>query len=414
MTTPQRLVIIGYGMTAHRLIEDLRSRDREGCWRITVVGEEPRLAYNRVALTDRLAGATERDLALAGPELLGDPLVESRTATRATGIDRASRTVLTTDGAPLPYDALVLATGAVAFRPPVPGADLPGCLPYRTLADVDAIRSAAVPGEPVVVVGGGLLGLETAEALRRHLGMRPYVVEAAPRLMPAQLDAPAARLLAVRLRHAGLRLHCGVPLRCVEADADGRVCGVRLEDGTRIATRLVVFSAGIRPRDDLAEPAGLARGERGGFLVDGHCRTPAPDIWAVGDCAALRGRCHGTVAPGYRMAEAVAGQLLGAPAEGPGLAADETDTVLKVPGTEVASVGDAHARTPGAVELSYTQGAQGSPETRYAKLVLDSDARVLLGAVLVGHGRAHPLLRSVLGRELPSSPEHLLLGEPRR
>ncbi|MEU5088936.1 FAD-dependent oxidoreductase [Streptomyces sp. NPDC021356] len=410
MTPPRTLVIVGYGMTAHRLTEELRSRDREGAWRILVLGDEPRPAYDRVALADRLAGATEADLELAGPRTRRDPLVQARTAAPVVGIERASRTVLTADGTRVPYDALVLATGAAAFRPPVPGADLPGCFPYRTLADVDAIRGAAAPGAPVVVVGGGLLGLETAEALRRHLRMRPHVVEAAPRLMPAQLDSTAARLLAGWLRRAGLRLSCGVPLRSVDAGADGRVCGVTLEDGSRIPAGLVVFSAGTRPRDELARTGGPARGERGGFLVDDLGRTGIADVWAIGDCAAVHGRCHGTVAPGYRMAEAVAGQLLGAPAQnGPGPAADGAATVLKVPGVEVASLGDVHAQAPGAVTFSRTRGAgDGGLGDRYAKLVLDSEARVLLGAVLVGYGHAYPSLRSAVGRELACAAEDLL------
>ncbi|WP_437039688.1 NAD(P)/FAD-dependent oxidoreductase [Streptomyces sp. enrichment culture] len=408
MTSPRTLVIVGYGMTAHRLIEKLRSRDRAGSWRILVLGDEPRPAYDRVALSDRLAGATAAELEMAGPHMRGDPLVQARTATSVVGLDRDAGAVLTADGARIPFHALVLATGAVARRPPVPGTGLPGCFTYRTLADVDAIRSRAVRGAPVVVVGGGLLGLETAEALRRHLGMRPHVVEAAARLMPAQLDPPAAQLLAGWLRRGGVRVTCGVPLRSVDAGADGRACGVTLEDGTRIAAGLVVLSAGTRPRDELADAGGPPRGENGGFLVDRLGRTGLPDVWAIGDCAAVEGRCHGTVAPGYRMADAVADQLLGAPADDCAPGAADTATVLKIPGVEVASLGDAHARTPGAVTLSHARGPGAGPVARYGKLVLDSGARVLLGAVLVGYGHACPRLRSLVGRELPSSVEELL------
>ncbi|GAB2628365.1 hypothetical protein GCM10027168_70110 [Streptomyces capparidis] len=396
---PRRLVVVGHGMAAHRLVTALRSRDRHGRWRVLVLGEEPHPAYDRIALADRLAGAPARDLALPGHG--PDPLVEVRTRARVTAVDPAARTVRTADGGPLPYDALVLATGAVPFRPPVPGTGLPGCVPFRTLADADAIRAAAEPGAPVVVVGGGLLGLETADALRRRLGMRPHVVEAAPRLMPAQLDAPAARLLAARLRRAGLRLHCGVPLRSVDAGPDGRVDGVTLADGTRVPAGLVVLSAGVRPRDDLAEAAGLPRGERGGFLVDDLCRTPDPRVWAVGDCAALGGRCPGTVAPGYRMAESVAAQLLGEPAP-PAAGAADTVTVLKVPAPHVAALGDPHPRVPGTVEFSRAEGS------RYARLLLSPDARTLLGAVLVGHAAALPRLRPLIGRELTAPVERLL------
>ncbi|MFW6693690.1 NAD(P)/FAD-dependent oxidoreductase [Streptomyces sp. MAR4 CNX-425] len=398
----KRLLVIGYGMTAHRLVAELRSRDRAGRWRILVLGEEPYAAYNRIALADRLRGVPAGKLTLAAQD---DPLVELRTRTRAAAIDRAAHEVVTAAGERLPYDALVLATGAVPARPPLPGAELRGCYVYRTLEDVNAIRAAAKPAPEAVVVGGGLLGLETAEALHRHLGVRPHVVEAAPHLMPAQLDRAAAEILSAGLRRTGLRLHEDMPLRSVDASPDGTVAGVTLADETRIRTRLVVFTAGTRPRDDLAAAAGLPRGERGGYLVDADCRTPDPDIWAIGDCAAVEGRRTGTVAPGYAMATRVATHLTGTPAPAPPRPPAEPSTVLKLPGVDVASLGNPHATTPGAIELTYTSPA---PTPRYAKLILDPDAHTLRAAILLGHPRAHPRLEALMGRELPSSAEQLL------
>jgi nitrite reductase (NADH) large subunit len=329
----------------------------------------------------------------------------------ATGIDRRARTVLCADGTAVAYDALVLATGSRPFVPPVPGRDLPGCFVYRTIDDLDAIRAAlrtaAPAGGPAgdtaaaVVVGGGLLGLEAANALRL-LGSRPHVVELAPHLLPAQIDAGAARVVARLVGGVGLRVHCGVGTRSIDAGPDGRVCGVTLTDGTAIRTGLVVFSAGIRPRDELATAAGLATAERGGVLVDEACRTADGRIWAVGECAAVHGRCYGLVAPGYRMAEVVAARLLdrGAPV----FAGADTSTRLKLFGVEVASFGDAHARTEGAMELVY---ADHTADT-YAKLVLDGQARTLLGGVLAGDARAYTVLRSLVGQDLPAAPERLL------
>ncbi|MEV0086420.1 nitrite reductase large subunit NirB [Saccharopolyspora sp. NPDC050642] len=394
------LVVVGHGMVGHRLVEALRERDADGTWRIVVLGEESRPAYDRVALSSYLDGKSAEDLSLVDHELLDDPLVDLRLGIGATGIDRAARTVSTSDGAELRYDALVLATGSRPFVPPVPGHDLDGCFVYRTIEDLDAIRAAATEGEPGVVIGGGLLGLEAANALRL-LGMRAHVVEMAPRLMPLQVDEGGGQVLGRLVGDLGLTVHCGAATKSI--DGDGRVRGVTLADGTVIDTEVVVFSAGVRPRDELADLAGLARAERGGFLVDASCRTSDENIWAIGECAAVEGRCYGLVAPGYSMAEGVAEQLL-ALGEGTFPGAD-LSTKLKLLGVDVASFGDAHAQTDGALEVVYANNAAGT----YAKLVLSDDARILLGGVLVGDATAYSVLRPLIDRELPAPPEQLLL-----
>ncbi|MDQ1014628.1 FAD-dependent oxidoreductase [Streptomyces afghaniensis] len=399
--TPRTLVVVGHGMTGHRLVEHLRTHDRHGTWRVVVLAEEPRPAYNRVALSSYLEGRSAADLTLAGHAFLTDPLVELRTAAPVTGIDRQARAVTTADGAVTRYDALVLATGSRPFVPPVPGHDLPGCFVYRTFDDLDAIREAAREGGPGVVVGGGLLGLEAANALRL-LGVRPHVVELAPRLMPVQLDDGGARVLTRLVTGLGLRVHCGTAVRAVHPAADGRVGGIALTDGAELDARMVVFSAGVRPRDELAGPAGLATGDRGGFLVDDLCRTADPGVWAVGECAAVRGRTHGLAAPGYRMAELVADQLLGrtvTPFTDP-----DTATKLKLLGVDVASFGDAHAETDGALEYVLRDDRAGT----YAKLVLDPEGRILRGGVLAGDASAYRTLRALTGRELTASPDRLL------
>jgi nitrite reductase (NADH) large subunit len=410
--TPRTLVVVGHGMTGHRLVEHLRAHDRHGAWRVVVLAEEPRPAYNRVALSSYLEGKTAADLTLAGHDFLTDPLVELRTAAPVTGVDRRARTVTTADGTLTRYDALVLATGSRPFVPPVPGHDLPGCFVYRTFDDLDALREAAHAGGPGVVVGGGLLGLEAANALRL-LGVRPHVVELAPRLMPLQLDDGGARVLARLVTGLGLRVHCGTAVRAIRAGGDGRVGGVALTDGTALDARLVVFSAGVRPRDDLAGPAGLATGERGGFLVDDLCRTADPAVFAVGECAAVRGRTYGLVAPGYRMAELVADQLLGRPTTP--FTDPDTATKLKLLGVDVASFGDAHAESEGALEYVLRDDGAGT----YAKLVLDPEGRILRGGVLAGDASAYRTLRALTGRELTAPPDRLLsapgpVGPPHR
>ncbi|AXE22123.1 NAD(P)/FAD-dependent oxidoreductase [Streptomyces globosus] len=395
------LVVAGHGMAGHRLVEELRTLDTAGSWRVVVLAEEPHAAYDRVALSSYLDGRSAADLSLPAPGLTSDPRVSLRLATAAASIDRAARTVTTTAGDTIGYDALVLATGSKPFVPPVPGRDLPGCFTYRTLADLDAIREAAAPGRPGVVVGGGLLGLEAANALRL-LGMEPHVVELAPRLMPVQVDAAGGGVLGRRVAQRGLHAHCGVATASVQAGPDGRAAGVSLADGTVLEASVVVFSAGVRPRDELAAPADLDRGERGGFLVDALCRTQDSRIWAIGECAAVSGRCHGLAAPGYRMAESVARQLLGLGGEAFG--EPDMSTRLKLLGVEVASFGDAHAGTAGSLELSRLDETRGT----YAKVVLGADCRTLLGGILVGDARAYADLLPYVGRPAPSAAHRLL------
>jgi nitrite reductase (NADH) large subunit len=389
------VVVVGHGMVGHRLVATLRERDRAGAWRIVVLGEEPHLAYDRLALSSYLDGRSILDLTLVDHDLRADPLVELRPDTTVVTIDRARRTVWTADGIPVPYDVLVLATGSRPFVPPVPGHDAPGCHVYRTIDDLDGIRTEATPGRTGVVIGGGLLGLEAANALRM-LGMHAHVVELATHLMPQQVDHAGGRLLGDLVAELGLTLWCGAATAAIDTSGDGRVRAVILADGRVIETGLVVFSTGIRPRDELATAAGLASGLHGGVLVDGHCRTADRRIFAVGECAALRGRCHGLVAPGYRMAEVVVDQLLGrkvAP-----LSALDMSTRLKTLGVEVASFGD----LAGGMAVSYAGPG------RYASLTLSGDATVLLGGILVGDASAYDCLRPLVGRKLSAPPEILL------
>jgi nitrite reductase (NADH) large subunit len=249
-----------------------------------------------------------------------------------------------------------------------------------------------------VVVGGGLLGLEAAYALRQ-LGLSPHVVELAPWLMPMQVDEGGGALLRRFIEGLGVRVYCGNATKAIEEDR-GRLL-VRLSDGTELDTDVVVFSAGVRPRDQLAREVKLPIGERGGVLVDDGCRTADEHIWAIGECAAVGGRCYGLVAPGYAMAEVVADRLLGGTATFPGA---DTSTKLKLLGVDVASFGDAHAKAEGALEVIHNDPVAG----RYAKLVVSDDARTLLGGVLVGDAELYGTLRALVGAALPADPGALI------
>ena len=397
------VVVAGHGMVGHRLVEALIGRDLQRQWRIVVLAEETRPAYDRVALSSYVDSWDAETLTL--PAVL-DERVELRLGDPCVRIDRRKRTVRTASGRRVRYDALVLATGSAPFVPPVPGHDLPGCYVYRTPEDLDAIRGAAqramqttVAGRRSgVVVGGGLLGLEAAHALRQ-LGLSPHVVEIAPRLMPMQVDEGGGALLRRFIEGLGVRVYCGRATAAIEPDR-GRML-VRLSDGTELDTDVVVFSAGVRPRDQLARDAKLPVGERGGVLVDASCRTCDDDIWAIGECAAVEGRCYGLVAPGYAMAEVVADRLLGGHATFPGA---DTATKLKLLGVDVASFGDAHATAEGALEVIHNDPVAG----RYAKLVVSDDARTLLGGVLVGDAESYGMLRAMVGAVLPADPGALI------
>jgi nitrite reductase (NADH) large subunit len=405
----ETLVVVGNGMVGHRFVEALLARGGVDRYRVIVLGEEPRPAYDRVHLSELFAGKAAGDLALARAEDYAREGVELRLGARVAALDLAARRLALADGERIAFDRLVLATGSVPFVPPVPGTDLAGVFVYRTIEDVEAIRASAARAERGVVIGGGLLGLEAAKALR-DLGLETHVVEAAPRLMPRQLDDAGAAALARRIEALGVRLHIGRATAALLGE--GAVRGLRFADGTELAAELVVVSAGVRPRDELAQAAGLARGPRGGVVVDDELRTSDPRVFAIGEVALHRGVVYGLVGPGYAMADALAANLTaqdGAPPrrfEGADLS-----TELKLLGVDVASLGDPFAPVAGGA----TPGSIVFEDARrdvYARLVLSADRRRLVGGVLVGDTSQYRRLLALLreGKELPESAEELLFG----
>ncbi|MBF6350880.1 nitrite reductase large subunit [Nocardia flavorosea] len=407
MNAQRRTVVVaGHGMVGHRFVEALRSRDSAGQWQVVVLGEEQLPAYDRVGLSSYVGNWDPAALALPGNEYAGDNLVDLRLGQRAEAIDRDARTVTTAAGAVLGYDALVLATGSYPFVPPVPGHEHPECFVYRTIDDLDGIKAAAEaagPGAHGVVVGGGLLGLEAANALRM-LGLVAHVIEYNDRLMPAQVDEGGGAILETLVTELGLQVHTGVGTQGIERDQDAAPDGrlkIALSDDTVIDAALLVFSAGIRPRDQIARDAGLEVGSRGGIVTDLSLATSDPHIYAIGECAAVEGVCYGLVAPGYTTAEIVADRLLGGAGEFPGA---DMSTKLKLLGVDVASFGDAHGRTEGALSVVLHDAARGT----YSKLVISDDAQTLLGGILVGDATQYAALRPLVGRPLPAEPAALI------
>jgi nitrite reductase (NADH) large subunit len=415
MRSTSNVVVVGHGMVGHRFVEALRSRDADGAWRVTVLAEETDAAYDRVGLTGYTEHWDRALLALPGNDYVGDDLVDLRLGSQVTEIDRAGKSVLTADGGRVEYDALVLATGSYAFVPPVPGHDLPACHVYRTLDDLDAIRADAARAvktghAPVgVVIGGGLLGLEAANALSQF-GLQTHVVEMAPRLMAQQLDEAGGALLGRMIGELGITVHTGVGTasiqlaqrnRPVRRSADDDSVRVTLSDGTFIDAGVVVFAAGVRPRDELARDSDLEVAGRGGVLTDLSCATRDPNIYAIGEVAAIEGRCYGLVGPGYTSAEVVADRLLGGSAEFPEA---DMSTKLKLLGVDVASFGDAMGVTPNCLEVAVNDAVNQT----YAKLVLSDDAKTLLGGILVGDASAYGVLRPMVGESLPGDPMALI------
>lgn len=406
----RELVIVGGGMAAHRLVEAIRDRDPQGTWRVTLLAEEPRAPYDRVALTSYLSSFDAESLSLGGPELWRDPLVRLHRGTRVSQVNRHDRCVETDDGRQFHYDALVLATGSAPFVPPVPGHDLPGTFVYRTLDDVAALRGwvqeqSAVLDRPLrgAVVGGGLLGLEAAGALQA-LGVGTTVVEFAPRMMAQQVDEGGGEALRRLIGALGIQVRTATATTALRAGPTGRVARMSFQEGPRLDVDVVVFAAGIRPRDELARASLLDVGERGGVVVDDGCRTSDPRIWAIGEVACIGGRCLGLVAPAYAMAEVVADRLLGGVATFPGA---DMSTKLKLLGVDVASFGDAFATSGGALEVVFADPVAGV----YKKLVLSDDGTTLLGGILVGDASAYALLRPMVGRPLDGDPAAYLLPE---
>ena len=407
----EHVVVVGGGMVAHRFVEALRSRDTGAAYRVTVLGEETRAPYDRVGLSAFFAGSTPEDLTLGDPVMWDDEHVTLRTGARAVALDLDARSVATDDGGSVGYDHLVLATGSSAWVPPVPGADLAGVFVYRTIDDVVALSDwvrgrAAALDRPVrgAVIGGGLLGLEAAGALV-GLDAACTVVEFAPRLMALQVDEGGGHALQRIVAGMGVDVRVGTASEAITGDADGRVAGLRLAGADEaLPVDVVVFATGVRPRDELAGPSGLATGERGGVVVDEACRTSDPRVSAIGEVACIGGRCLGLVAPGYTMAEVAVDRLLGGDATFPGA---DLSTKLKLLGVDVASFGDAFATTPGALELVHSDPVAGV----YKKLVVTDDARTLLGGILVGDASAYASLRPMVGAELGGDPGLWLLPE---
>jgi nitrite reductase (NADH) large subunit len=403
MSKKMRVVVIGNGMVGHKFLESFSASDAATAFEVVVLAEEPRAAYDRVYLSSYFSGKTAEDLSLVKGDFFNEQDIALHLNTRAVAIDRAARTVTTAVGETISYDKLVLATGSYPFVPPLPGKDREHCLVYRTIEDLEAIQAGASVSKKGVVVGGGLLGLEAAKALR-DLGLETHVVEFAPRLMAVQVDEGGGRVLRKKIEDLGVFVHTGKNTQEI-VDGENHRHAMKFADGSVLETDLILFSAGIRPRDELAKQAGLEMGQRGGIVVNNFCQTSDADVYAIGECALWSGRIYGLVAPGYQMAQVAVDHITASKASE--FQGADMSTKLKLMGVDVASIGDAHGSTPGAQSYYYID------ETKqvYKKIVVCSENKYLLGAVMVGEAEAYgTLLQLMLNKMvLPEFPDALIL-----
>ncbi|MES2074029.1 MAG: nitrite reductase large subunit NirB [Pseudomonadota bacterium] len=396
-----KIIVIGHGMVGHKFLESLGdSSDMQ----VTVLCEESRPAYDRVHLSEYFSGTSAEQLSLVPQGFFERGNLLLKLKTRAVSIDRDAKTVTVRSGEVLEYDKLVMATGSFPFVPQLPGKDRKDCFVYRTIEDLERMLECGKRSKTGVVIGGGLLGLECAKALR-DMNLATHVVEFSPRLMAVQVDDAGARVLRQKIEDLGVTVHTGKNTLAIVDGVDG-THRMEFADGTHLDTDMIVFSAGIRPRDFLARECGLATGPRGGITINNQCQTSDSDVYAIGECALWNGQVFGLVAPGYDMARIAARHLMGEQAE---FAGADMSTKLKLMGVDVASIGDPHGAAAGSRSYQFTD----ERKQIYKKIVVSDCGKYLLGGVMVGDASEYgTLLQMMLNRiELPESPEFLILPQ---
>ena len=398
----KRVIVVGNGMVGHKFIDNLVNHADKDQYQVITFSEEPRLAYDRVQLSKYFSGSTADDLMLTSTDYYDEKGVQYILSDKVVDLDFDNREIITASGRREAYDKLILATGSFPFVPPIPGNNGEHCLVYRTIEDLERITASAQQSKIGVVVGGGLLGLEAAAALKAA-GLETHVVEFAPRLMAVQLDEGGGKLLRRKIEAIGVRVHTQKATNEIVAGTESRY-RMNFADGSHLETDMILFSAGIRPQDELARKCGIGLGERGGIVVDNNCQTTIKDVYAIGECALWNNRIYGLVAPGYQMAKVAVSHITGGNDQFMGA---DMSTKLKLLGVDVASVGDAHGNTPGSLSYTYSNDV----EEVYKRIIVSADNKKLLGAVLVGDVDAYGTLQSmcVNGMDLPEDPNCLIL-----
>lgn len=395
-----RIIVVGNGMVGFKFCEKLRNRSAH---EIIVYGEEPRPAYDRVHLSSFFSGTTSDQLLLAPVEWYQQNNINLHTGELVTEINREQRIIKTHTGRTDWYDYLVLATGSSPFVPSIEGVERHGVFVYRTIEDLNQILAYGKKCRSGAVMGGGLLGLEAAKALL-DLGLETHVVEFASRLMPRQIDDAGSSVLTAKLSSLGITVHLGKNTKRI--DGNGKLEGLSFADGSHLPTDMLVISAGIRPRDELARTAGIDVHPRGGIIVDDLLKTSDSHIFAIGEAVVHNNLVYGLVAPGYEMAEVVARQIAGEPLRQ--FTGFDMSTKLKLIGVDVASFGDPFGESVPSIPIVFTNPVNGT----YKRINITQDGKNLVGGILIGDASQYNMLHQMVANRmaLPEDPSSLIVG----
>jgi nitrite reductase (NADH) large subunit len=398
-----KIVVLGNGMVGYKFLEKLIAKSSKDTFDIVVFGEEPRPAYDRVHLSEYFGEKTIEELTMAPLDWYFDNHIKLHLGDPVQQILPAEKKIVSLHGVQLSYDYLVMASGSAAFVPPINGVEKDGVFVYRTIEDLDLMKDWAKKSKKGAVIGGGLLGLEAAKAML-DLGIPDTtVIEFASKLMPRQIDEQGSALLKSKLESLGLSIRLSTNTTLIEGE--DKITGMTFADGSRIDVDMLVISAGIKPRDEVAKASGLAVGPRGGIVVNDQLQSSDPHIFAIGECALHNGMIYGLVAPGYEMADIVASNILGGSKE---FKAYDMSTKLKLIGVDVASFGDPFISEPNCKTICYTDNSKGI----YKRVNISSDGKELLGGILVGDAEQYNMLLQTAKNKtiLPPDPEDLILG----
>ncbi len=399
----QKIIIIGNGMVGYKFCEKLRAKAGKDQFAISVYGEEPIPAYDRVHLSEYFTNQSEEKLQMADRNWYETNDIVLKTSQLIVNINRENKVVESHTGEKESYDFLIMATGSSAMVPPIKGTDKKGVFVYRTIEDLNQMISYAKGIKRGAVLGGGLLGLEAAKALM-DLNLETQVIEFAPRLMPRQLDETGSNMLQSKIAALGIEVLLNKNTK--EIHGNGKLSHLEFADGTSLETDMLVISCGIVSRDELADKCGLEKGSRGGFKVNEKLQTNDPAIYAIGEAASFQDMIYGLVAPGYDMAEIVVSQLLGDEAKD--FTGADMSTKLKLIGVDVGSFGDALGQTENCIPISFEDKHSGV----YKRMNLSPDKKTLIGGILVGDCKDYNLLHQICRNEMaiPPNPEDLILG----
>lgn len=399
----EKIIVIGNGMVGYKFCEKLRAKADKSKFQITVFGEEPHVAYDRVHLSEYFTNPSVENLEMAPRKWYEENEIKLISGEMINHIDREQKTITSHKGTTLSYDKLILATGSSAFVPPIKGVEKEGVFVYRTIEDLDAIIDYSKKTKKAAVLGGGLLGLEAAKAMI-DLKQETHVIEFAPRLMPRQLDEAGSNALITKMEELGLTIHLNKNTKNIAGE--DKMTGMEFQDDSELDVEMLVISAGIKPRDELATICGLAVGPRGGIVVNDLLQTDDTNIFAIGECALHKGMIYGLVAPGYEMADVVINQLIGE--NNKTFESYDMSTKLKLIGVDVASFGNALCENETHKPIVFEDRHAGI----YKRINISSDGQRLLGGILVGEAEAYNMLQQVTlnNMALPPQPEDLILG----